>query len=123
MRFALHALHHRRPFAILGLTLALVAGIDSKAAGSPSDPFTPALPGRDTKPAEGDAAQGLDATVSEQQGAATYSYPIAVPPGRGGMAPQLALSYSSSGALRGGIAVGWALPLPAIEADPDRPGV
>src|SRR5690606_16736461 len=54
--------------------------------------------------------------VSEFTGAATYSYPIDVPPGRNGLQPSLALSYSSSalnGAIRrvsmGTIATGWSL--------------
>ena len=38
------------------------------------------------------------------------------------MKPALALSYSSNGALRGGVAVGWSLQLPLIERDPDYPG-
>ncbi len=44
----------------------------------------------------------------EERGAVTYSYPIEVPPGRNGVAPSLALSYSSSGSLRG-LAQGWSL--------------
>lgn len=34
--------------------------------------------------------------VSEQTGAATINYPLTLPPGPGGFAPSLALSYSSS---------------------------
>ena len=54
--------------------------------------------------------------VSEFSGAATYSYPIEVPPGRGGLQPNLALSYSSrslDGAIRsvsqGNVASGWSI--------------
>jgi RHS repeat-associated protein len=36
--------------------------------------------------------------VSEFTGAATFHYPIAVPPGRGGLAPNIDISYSSRGA-------------------------
>jgi Salmonella virulence plasmid 65kDa B protein len=47
-------------------------------------------------------------------GAATYSVPIAVPPGTGGVSPSLTLSYSSQGA-NGIVGVGWSLDgLPSI---------
>ena len=44
------------------------------------------------------------------------SYPIEVPPGRGGMQPQLSVVYSSSGG-NGWMGVGWDLQLPAITID------
>jgi|GEM_PF-5198968 len=52
-------------------------------------------------------------TVS-QAGSATLSYPIEVPPGRGGLAPQIALNYSSS-SHNGWVGVGWELSLGSIE--------
>ncbi|WP_420627681.1 LamG-like jellyroll fold domain-containing protein [Candidatus Leptofilum sp.] len=54
--------------------------------------------------------------ISEFSGAATFSYPIEVPPGRNGMQPGVALSYSSraiDGLIRdaevGPIGTGWSL--------------
>ena len=47
-------------------------------------------------------------------GRATTSIPIAVPPGRKGMQPNLALSYSSS-ARNGWVGVGWSLDVGYIE--------
>ncbi len=111
----------RRSAFIPILTAGLFLGA-TVAQGAPSDPFSAALPGADSGPAEGAPSAAGEGSVSEQQGSASYSYPIAVPPGRLGMQPSLALSYSSGGALRGGIGVGWSLDLPTIERDADAPG-
>lgn len=51
---------------------------------------------------------GVSAEVSVSAGVAGYTYPIKVPPGIGGMAPQLALSYSSGGG-QGIAGFGWSL--------------
>ncbi|MCB8944224.1 MAG: hypothetical protein H6658_10760 [Ardenticatenaceae bacterium] len=60
-------------------------------------------------------------TVSEFSGAATYNYPLDVPPGRNGLQPALSLSYNSralDGAIQdleaGDIANGWSLAQIAI---------
>lgn len=63
-----------------------------------------------------DIAAG-DATVASATGALTYAYPIAVPPGRLGMQPKLALTYSSDAPIYGGIAAGWSLAIPEIARD------
>lgn len=56
-----------------------------------------------------------DASVSTQTGALTYSYPVSVPPSRlGSNAPSIALTYSSQGAVYGGLAAGWDLSIPYI---------
>ncbi|MCI0585138.1 MAG: hypothetical protein L0227_19970, partial [Chloroflexi bacterium] len=55
--------------------------------------------------------------ISEQTGAVSYSYPLAVPPGRQEMQPSLSLDYSSRAPLRGGIAAGWSLGFPSIDLD------
>lgn len=75
--------------------------------------------------AEGKAPDALeigagDGTVSGKTGAYTYSIPIAVPPGRLGVQPSLALTYSSQQPLYGGIAAGWSLDLPVISRDWSR---
>jgi len=50
------------------------------------------------------------------------SYPLAVPPARGGLAPQISLSYSSSGG-NGWLGVGWDLSLGYIQRRGPRKGV
>lgn len=52
-----------------------------------------------------------------ESGAASYQVPIVVPPGRLANAPQIALGYSSSNPMRGGIAAGWRMDMPRIEID------
>ncbi|MBN1427227.1 MAG: hypothetical protein JXB07_02505 [Anaerolineae bacterium] len=63
-----------------------------------------------------------DFQVSQFTGAATYSYPIQVPPGPGGLQPSLALSYSSqvvdnaSGMTQASwVGMGWSMETGAIE--------
>jgi RHS repeat-associated protein len=104
--------------ARLGLVLGVVIGA-VPALADPRDPFQTSLPGRDFAPPEGQ--RGDDPTLVAETGAASYAIPIDVPPGRLGMQPRLALAYSSSGAIRGGVAVGWSLAVPIIERDPDAP--
>jgi hypothetical protein len=58
-----------------------------------------------------------DATVSTQTGALEYSYPLTLPPGRGGAVPKVSLAYSSRAPIYGGIAQGWSLPIPEIRRD------
>jgi hypothetical protein len=84
---------------------------------APADPFSGASPSFDAAPEEAVDYNEGDWGVADEQGAATYTFPIAVPPGRNDMAPQLALRYSSQAPLRGGIAAGWTLNLPTIEVD------
>src|SRR5205814_1375599 len=59
-----------------------------------------------------DAPEQVDAS-----GAAIYAIPIPTAPSRGGLVPELALTYSSRNPVRGGVAMGWSLPLPHIELD------
>jgi RHS repeat-associated protein len=103
-----------RPLALFAL---LVPRLATAVAG---DPFAAALPASDTQPPEGVTFAG-EGSVDETQGSATYRLSIRLPAGRNAMAPELALTYSSGGALRGDIAVGWSLDLPSIERDPVTP--
>lgn len=111
----------RSPFA-RGLAAFLVAVCVLQlgpASAAPADIFASPAPmtGADA-PKAADIKDG-DATVSTQTGALTWSYPITVPPGRNGMAPSIALSYSSQAPTYGGIAAGfaWNLGVPEIRED------
>lgn len=106
--------------ALLAVTSVLQLRVASSA---PADIFSIPAPviGADA-PKSADIKSG-DATVSTQTGALSWSYPIAVPPGRGGAAPSgLALSYSSQAPIYGGIAAGfgWNLGVPEIREDPSE---
>ena len=54
-------------------------------------------------------------------GAASYSIPIEVPKGRGGIAANLALTYNSYQG-NGWIGVGWLLDMGSIQRSPKAPG-
>lgn len=98
--------------------LATMVVIQARPAESrPADMFSIPAPAIGADPPKATAIQDGDANVSTQTGALQYSYPIQVPPGRNGMAPQLALSYSSQAPTYGGIAAGWSLSVPLISED------
>lgn len=87
--------------------------------GAPHDPFTAALPARDTQAPDAGEVSAGDGSVDASSGTAAYALPIVVPPGRAGLAPSLSLRYSSQGGLRGGPAVGWSFDVGVIEKDSD----
>src|SRR5687767_13604169 len=104
-----------RPVSVL----ALFAGINP-GWGSPGDVLETAVPvlGGDV-PKSRDLAVG-DASVSTQTGALTYSFPLAVPPGRL-VEPSLALTYSSSAPVHGSsVGAGWSIAIPEIRFDPSQ---
>ena len=56
--------------------------------------------------------------TANNNGTAAVSYPLALPAGRGGMQPDLALTYNSAAAGSGGwLGVGWDIPVPAVTLD------
>ena len=54
--------------------------------------------------------------TANNNGTANLTYPLVIPTGRGGMQPDLALTYSSTGG-SGWLGVGWDIPVPAITLD------
>src|SRR5688572_8452599 len=83
----------------------------------PGDVYTsgPSSAGPSIERSDGSGPQPY--SVASRTGAAQYSYPIVVPPGRRGMQPSLSLDYSSQAPLRGGIAAGWTMSIPSIRVD------
>ena len=58
----------------------------------------------------------IQAPIANQQGDANLSYPIEIPFGRGGMQPNLSVSYNSSNS-NGWMGLGWNISSPSIELD------
>ncbi len=108
--------HNRQTIALMALFALFLVSLKS-AQAAPVDPLTGSTPSFDAAPEEGTNYNAGDWGVSDQNGAATYTYSINVPSGRNGMAPSLALRYSSNLPLRGGLAVGWNLHIPSVEKD------
>lgn len=106
----------RLGFVFVSIFLLVLFNITLVSAAA-ADPFSGASPAFNAAPAEATNYNLGDWGVADEKGVATYTFPIAVPPGRNGMAPQLALRYSSESPLRGGVAVGWTLDIPKIEID------
>ena len=108
--------HYRQSIALIVLLVFFLFSLNFTQA-APVDPITGSSPSFDAAPEEGTNYNSGDWGVSEQNGAATYTFNIDVPSGRNGMAPSLSLRYSSNLPLRGGLAVGWDLHIPSIERD------
>ena len=98
-----------------GMALAIITG-SSPALSDPADIFTIGAPLVDSPAPQATPTAAGDASVSAN-GSLEYSYPIRVPPGRNGMQPHLALTYSSQAPIYGGLAAGWSLDIPMIGMD------
>ena len=78
--------------------------------------FTPTMM-QDIKAANPVAGLNIMSPPSvSQKGEASAAFPIVVPPGRGGMQPQLAWQYSSEGS-SSCFGYGWSISVPAISVD------
>jgi Insecticide toxin TcdB middle/N-terminal region/Salmonella virulence plasmid 65kDa B protein/FG-GAP-like repeat len=61
-------------------------------------------------------SDGIHLQPDSISGTANYSYPISLPPGRNGLAPNLSLTYSSGqGSTIGAVGYGWDLSIPFIQ--------
>ncbi len=76
---------------------------------SGEDPSDPDLPPDGGGPGGGDVMGSTAGSFTvNESGAATYTIPLTLPPGTAGMAPELALAYSSMGG-NGLLGIGWTL--------------
>ena len=100
----------------LGMALAAVVAIHP-AGAAPGDIFSVSAPASSGAAPAASSIADNDSSVAEQTGAFQYSYKIAVPPGRNGMQPHLALNYSSQAPIYGTIAAGWSLSIPGVYQD------
>jgi len=82
--------------------------ITEAQASGPSTPLAFSLPSQPIVPGGGDLGYLPGSGSVSPQGQYTYSIPLEVPAGRGGMHPSLSLSYSSEGGA-GIVGVGWSL--------------
>jgi YD repeat-containing protein len=102
----------------LAFLLAVAIALPSRGVlSAPGDIFTVAAPVLGADPPKAAELKAGDISVATATGAASYSYPITVPPGRNGLAPKLSLVYSSQSATYGGVAAGWSLPIGMIRED------
>ncbi len=91
----------------------------SSGTASPADSGSGSIgPAVDPTSGAGGSAQGPSTFLST--GAATYSVPIEVPKGRGGISPNLSLIYNSYQG-NGWIGVGWMLDMGAIQRSTTPP--
>ncbi|MFZ2234943.1 MAG: SpvB/TcaC N-terminal domain-containing protein [Dokdonella sp.] len=90
------------------IALTVLGGGWAPLAISGADPETPVQPNADTPLAHDPTAGTVAGEPGVEGGASTYRIPIAVPPGRAGLQPDVALVYNSRGG--NGIAgMGWSL--------------
>lgn len=111
-----------RAAALAGPTvLFLLGGLIGRSQAYPGDVFATGGAAKTAPVSPTAAIDGNSWSVASRTGAAQYSFPIAVPPGRG-LAPQIGISYTSQGARRGSpVGAGWSLVgIPAIRLDTSR---
>ncbi len=114
--------------ALLASTVVVVSAVASPAAADPSTGFVDDVPS--TTPSNlgdldltelqyADPTEALDLIQPPEAGAdggASLAHPLTVPPGRAGVAPDLALTYDSGGG-SGWAGTGWDLGVGAVTVD------
>jgi RHS repeat-associated protein len=91
---------------------ALPGGAEAKSAATPQAISLPSAEG---------SIEGMGESFSPvlSSGTGTFSIPIALPAGRAGVQPSLALSYSTAGG-NGPVGLGWSIGAPFIARQTDR---
>ena len=97
----------------VGLPHSALARDEGKAerGSKSSEPLLPSI----SVPKGGGALSGIDEKLQHDpfSGTASFSIPLPVSPGRGGLQPSLALTYDS-GSGNGLFGIGWSVGLPSV---------
>ena len=102
-----------------GATLQTAGSTGASTTASTTQ--TAAAPADQTAGAGPASGGGQTPGMLANTGAATYTIPIQAPAGRGGIAPNLALSYNSDQG-NGWVGMGWTLDMGAIQRSTKTPG-
>ena len=114
--------------ALDGAEEAIAAEAEDAPADGPSEASLPTGEDRSavkpqliSTPSGEGKIEGMGESFAPQlnTGTASFSIPIALPPGRGGTQPGLSLGYSSGGS-NGPLGIGWDLPYPFIARQIDK---
>jgi hypothetical protein len=106
---------NKRIVRAFAAVVTLTAGISAARAGDGVMPITTRTDASigGTEDSKGGATNGM-VSVDAFTGHVRSTFALALPPGRGGATPSLALSYASSGGT-GMAGRGWSLSTPSIE--------
>lgn len=106
--------------AAVGTVIEAIRGVFIREAHAAADsvratisPETSAATYQPVSAGSGTGAGGGEGGVNSAMGGFAYSYPLQVPPGRGGLTPQLAINYNSF-ASNGWLGTGWDLSIGSI---------
>lgn len=98
-------------------TASTTLSSQAKISSTPSQLVSPSI----SPPKGGGAIKGLGEkfTTNPSTGTASFEIPLAIPPGRNGLGPKLALQYNS-GTGNGPCGAGWQISVPSIARKTDR---
>src|SRR5687768_7376468 len=95
----------RLPMALFLFVAFVLVNVNPEVLAAPTDLTPTDINGPKLEPRAEEAGAY---SVNTRTGSAGYTYTFNLPPARG-VAPELALTYSGSGPIRGEVAEGWSL--------------